>query len=93
MESIQNFITSLNEKVKELSEGGIENAISENGLTLELALVYDAVTLYSSALDAMGLEDGANVTCDQDESWNFGSTIVNVARTVSLNTNRKISKD
>lgn len=84
LEAIQNFITSVNEKVKELSEGLIENAIAENGLTLDLALVYDAVTLYTSALNAMGLDEGANVTCEQDETWNFGSTVINYIRKVSM---------
>lgn len=83
LESIQNFITSLNEKVVELSEGQIVNAITENGLTLDLALVYDAVILYTTALTAMGLEEGPKVTCEQDESWNFGSSIINYVRTVN----------
>ncbi|KOB77222.1 Ionotropic glutamate receptor, partial [Operophtera brumata] len=82
LEAIQNFITSVNEKVVELSEGQIQNAIAENGLTLNLALVYDAVTLYTAALNAMGLEEGANVTCAQDDSWNFGSTVINYVRKV-----------
>lgn len=83
LESIQNFITSLNEKVSELSDNNIENAIEENALTLDLALVYDAVTLFVSTLNTMELEEGSNVTCDGEESWTFGSSIVNYVRTVS----------
>lgn len=84
LEDIQKFITSVNEKVKELSEEKIETAIEENGLTFGLALVYDSVMLYTSAIKAMGLDEGAaNITCDSDESWTFGSTLVNHIRTVS----------
>ncbi|XP_034829301.1 glutamate receptor ionotropic, kainate 2-like [Maniola hyperantus] len=85
LENIQNFITSLNEQVKELSEGKIENAIQNTGLRFNLALVYDSVILYTSAIKAMGLEEGAeNVTCDSDESWTFGSTLINHVRTMEL---------
>ncbi|CAH2241761.1 jg16325 [Pararge aegeria aegeria] len=85
LEDIKTFMTSLNEKVKELSEGQIENAIEENGLTLSLALVHDSVILYTSAIKAMGLEEGAeNITCDSDESWTFGSTLINHVRTMEL---------
>lgn len=83
LEPILNFTKSLNEKVAELSENKIENAIAENGLTLDLALVYDAVTLFVATLNTMELEEGSNVTCDAEESWAFGSSIVNYARTVS----------
>lgn len=83
LEVIQNFITSLNAKVAELSENNIENAIEGNALTLDLALLYDAVTLFVSTLNTMGLEEGSNVTCDGAESWNYGSSIVNYIRTVS----------
>ena len=83
LEPIQKFITSLNEKVAELSDNKIENAIAENGLTLDLALVYDAVTLFVSTLNTMELEEGSNVTCDDEESWALGSSIVNYVRTVS----------
>ncbi|XP_023937960.2 glutamate receptor ionotropic, kainate 2-like [Bicyclus anynana] len=85
LEDIQNFITSLNAKVKELSEGQIENAVAENGLTLNLALVYDSVILYTAAINAMGLEEGAeNITCDSDDSWTFGSTLINHVRTMEI---------
>ncbi|KAH9630498.1 hypothetical protein HF086_000711 [Spodoptera exigua] len=84
LESIQNFIKSLNEKVAELSENNIENAIAENGLTLDLALVYDAVTLFASTLNALELQEGSNVTCDGHESWSYGSSIVNFARTMEV---------
>lgn len=84
LESIQNFISSLNKKVAELSDNNIENAIEENGLTLDLVLVYDAVTLFVATLNTMELEEGSNVTCDAEESWAFGSSIINYARTVSI---------
>lgn len=84
LDSIKNFIKSLNEKVAELSDNNIENAIAENGLTVDLALVYDAVTLFVSTLNAMKLEEGSNVTCDGGGSWSYGSSIVNFARTVSI---------
>lgn len=45
--------------------------------------MYDAVTIYGSALNALGLEEGANITCDQDDGWEFGSSIINYIRTVS----------
>lgn len=82
-ETIQDFIKSVNEKISELSEGNISEAINENSLTLDLALVYDSVMLYTSALNLMALEEGANMTCDAEESWSFGSSIVNYVRTVS----------
>ncbi|CAH0720015.1 unnamed protein product, partial [Brenthis ino] len=84
LEDIQNFITSLNEKVKELSEGQMENAIQENSLSLNLALVYDSVMLYTSAIKALDLEDSANFTCDSGETWPFGSTIINYIRTMEV---------
>ncbi|CAH0586967.1 unnamed protein product [Chrysodeixis includens] len=84
LDVIQNFVTSLNEKVAELTENNIEKAIEENGLTLNLALLYDAVTLFVSTLNAMGLEEGSNVTCDGVESWNYGSSIVNYIRTMEI---------
>ncbi|CAH2982565.1 unnamed protein product [Chilo suppressalis] len=84
LESIQNFITSLNAKVSELSEEQIENAVGENALTLDLALISDAVTVYTTALNLLGITDGANVTCDQDESWDFGSSIINFAKTIEI---------
>lgn len=84
LESIQNFIKGVNEKVAELSEGQLNNAVEEDGLLLSLALVYDAAVLYTSALSALGLEEGSNITCEDDESWNFGSTVINYIRTVSV---------
>lgn len=83
MKYIQNFISTLNEKLKTLSEGKIENEISENGLNFKLALVYDSVMLYTSAIAEMGLEESANFTCDSGETWTFGSTVINYVRTVS----------
>lgn len=73
---------SLNEHVLELSEGQIENAVTEDGLRFDMALTHDAVILYTAALKALGLEEGAKVSCDQQETWNLGSTVVNYARTV-----------
>lgn len=84
LETITNFIKSINEKVTELSEGQIENAIPEDGLTFNLALIHDSVTLYTSAINSIGLEEGANVSCESKSSWNFGSTIINHIRTVSV---------
>ncbi|XP_075975529.1 glutamate receptor ionotropic, kainate 2-like [Anticarsia gemmatalis] len=83
-EDIQNFITAVNEEVNTLSEGNIETAIEENGLTLDLALLHDAVMLYASAINLMALEEGANVTCDSGDSWGFGSSIVNYVRTIEI---------
>ncbi|XP_050679068.1 glutamate receptor ionotropic, kainate 3-like isoform X2 [Leptidea sinapis] len=82
LEDIKNFVTSINDKVKELSENQIETAIDENGLYFNIALVYDAIILYTSAIKSMGLSEGANITCDDEESWNFGSSIVNHLRTM-----------
>ncbi|KAL0830572.1 hypothetical protein ABMA28_002724 [Loxostege sticticalis] len=84
LETITTFITSLNEKVKELSEEEIEDAVGENGLTLDLALIYDAVTLYTTALNAVGITEGANVTCEDSESWEVGSSLMNYVRTVEI---------
>ncbi|KAJ8723326.1 hypothetical protein PYW08_003238 [Mythimna loreyi] len=84
LEPIQEFIESLNKKVAELSDNNIETAIAENGLTLDLVLVYDAVTLFASTLTTMELEEGSNVTCDDAESWLYGSSIVNYARTMEV---------
>ncbi|XP_045449718.1 glutamate receptor ionotropic, kainate 2-like [Melitaea cinxia] len=81
---IQNFISTLNEKLKTLSEGKIENEISENGLNFKLALVYDSVMLYTSAIAEMGLEESANFTCDSGETWTFGSTVINYVRTTEV---------
>lgn len=66
-----------------MSEGRIENAITENALIFDVALLYDAVILYTSALNALKLEEGGNMTCEEDESWEFGSSLVNYIRTVS----------
>nr|XP_037875496.1 glutamate receptor ionotropic, kainate 2 isoform X2 [Bombyx mori] len=84
LDSIQKFISDINEKVVELSEGQLEKAVTENGLTFDLALMYDAVTIYGSALNALGLEEGANITCDQDDGWEFGSSIINYIRTMEI---------
>lgn len=84
IESIQNFIKAVNEKVAELSENSIVEAIEENGLTLNLALLYDAVSLYTSAINLMGLEEGPNITCETKESWTYGSSIVNYIRTMEI---------
>ncbi|CAG9562718.1 unnamed protein product [Danaus chrysippus] len=81
LKEIQELIISINDKVKELSENQLTDVIEENGLSLNLALVYDSVMLYTSAIKAMGLEDGGNITCDSDETWNLGSTIINYVRT------------
>ncbi|KAL4716078.1 hypothetical protein ACJJTC_013855 [Scirpophaga incertulas] len=84
LESIQTFIAALNEKVKELSDGQIEVAVAENGLTFELALIYDAVTLYTTALKLIGNEEGANITCEEEESWSLGSSVINHVRTIEI---------
>lgn len=83
LESIKTLIESINALVMELSEEKIEDAIAENGLTLDLALIYDSVMLYTTALNVVGIEDAAEVSCEQDESWSMGSSIINFARTVS----------
>ncbi|XP_026489807.2 glutamate receptor ionotropic, kainate 2-like [Vanessa tameamea] len=84
LKDIENFVSALNEKVKELSEGQIENDIQQSDLNFKLALVYDSVILYTSAINAMGLEEGANFTCDSGETWAFGSTIINHLRTMEV---------
>ncbi|XP_022115207.2 glutamate receptor ionotropic, kainate 2 [Pieris rapae] len=84
MEDIKNFIAELNNNVKELTQGSIDTAIKGNSLNLNLALLYDAVMLYTSAIKAMSLEEGGNITCDAGEAWNFGSSIINFIRTVEL---------
>nr|XP_032516938.1 glutamate receptor ionotropic, kainate 2 [Danaus plexippus plexippus] len=81
LKEIQELIISINGKVKELSDNQLTDAIKENGLTLNLALMYDSVMLYTSAIKAMSLEYGGNVTCDSDETWNLGSTVINYVRT------------
>ncbi|KPJ04254.1 Glutamate receptor, ionotropic kainate 2 [Papilio xuthus] len=83
-ENIQNFIKSLNEQVIDLSEGKIQNAVPESALSFNLALVYDAVSLYTTALKTIGLEEGANITCEDQETWNFGSSIINFVRTMEI---------
>lgn len=85
MDAVKEFIASVNEQVLELSDKQTDNAISENRLPLILALMYDSVMLYTSALDAMGLTEGGNITCDDQDSWEFGSSIINYVRTVSSN--------
>ncbi|XP_045498949.1 glutamate receptor ionotropic, kainate 2-like [Colias croceus] len=82
LDEIKQFTAAINDKVKELSEGQIETAIEGQTLNLNLALVYDAVMLYTSALKIMGLEEGGNVTCDASETWSFGSSIINFIRTM-----------
>ncbi|KAJ0183282.1 hypothetical protein K1T71_001258 [Dendrolimus kikuchii] len=84
VEPIQNFITSVNENIKQLSEGKLETAIEDNALTLALALIYDAVVMYTSALNEMGLEEGANITCDDNESWEYGSSVINYVRSMEV---------
>lgn len=84
MDDIQKFIAEINNNVKELTEGNIETAIKGNSLNLNWALLYDAVILYTSAIKAMGLEEGGNITCEAGEAWNFGSSIINFIRTVSV---------
>ncbi|XP_059057484.1 glutamate receptor ionotropic, kainate 3-like isoform X2 [Achroia grisella] len=85
LEDIQNYIVSLNGKVEELSDGQITNAIVDNAITLDLALLYDAVILYTTALNAMRLEEAANVTCESGESWNVGSSIINYIKAIEIN--------
>lgn len=87
LESIQTYIKSINEKVAELTKEQIEDALAENGLTLNLALIYDAVTIYVAGIRATVLEDGSNVTCDDNMSWNYGSSLLNNIKTVSINYN------
>ncbi|CAG5028258.1 unnamed protein product [Parnassius apollo] len=82
--NIRNFIKALNEKVIELSEGKIESAVPEFGLTLSLALLYDSVILYTSAINTIGLNEGSNTTCESKENWNFGSSIINFIRTIEM---------
>lgn len=82
LEKIQKYISDVNEQLLELSNGQTENAIPEEGLTMRVALIYDAVMLYTSALSTLGIEEGANVTCDSVDNWSFGSAILNVARNV-----------
>ena len=83
LEDIQTFINSLNENVKELSEGQNVEPIEDSGLTFNLALVYDSAMIFTSAIKALNLEEGAKFTCDSDETWPLGSTIINYIRTVS----------
>ncbi|XP_068617321.1 glutamate receptor ionotropic, kainate 2-like [Battus philenor] len=83
-ENIQSFVNSVNEKVIELSEGTITEAIAEFGLSIHVALIYDSVFLYTTALNTMGLEEGSNVTCEDGDSWNLGSSIINFVRTMEV---------
>ncbi|XP_053605086.1 uncharacterized protein LOC128672163 [Plodia interpunctella] len=83
-DDIQTFIKLANEKVAELTEGQVTNAIVDNALTLDIALLHDAVILFTAAVDALGIEEGANVTCDTDDSWNFGSSIVNMMKSLEI---------
>ncbi|XP_013190560.2 glutamate receptor ionotropic, kainate 2-like [Amyelois transitella] len=83
-EEIQSFIKVVNGKVSDISDGKIKNAINDNGLPLEIALLYDSVILFAAAVDAMGIEEGANVTCDADDSWNYGSTVVNMMKSLEI---------
>ncbi|CAH2047181.1 unnamed protein product, partial [Iphiclides podalirius] len=83
-ETIKNIVKALNEKISELSEGNIENAIPEFGLSFNLALIYDSILLYTSALNAIGIEESANITCENKETWNFGSSIINYVRTMDI---------
>ncbi|KAI8421749.1 hypothetical protein MSG28_009715 [Choristoneura fumiferana] len=82
LESIQTYIKSINEKVAELTKEQIEDALAENGLTLNLALIYDAVTVYVAGIKATALEDGSNVTCEDNQSWNYGSSLLNTIKTI-----------
>ncbi|XP_037969552.2 glutamate receptor ionotropic, kainate 3 isoform X1 [Plutella xylostella] len=84
LEEIQTFVKAINEYVTELSEGQIENAVTEATLNLNLALTYDAVILYTAALTALGLEEGAAVSCTKDDSWSYGSSVINYIRTMEL---------
>ncbi|XP_072932711.1 glutamate receptor ionotropic, kainate 3-like isoform X2 [Epargyreus clarus] len=84
LDIIQEFIAAVNEQVLELSNKQTENAISENGLPLNLALMYDSVMLYTSAIDAMGLTEGGDINCDHQNSWEFGSSIINYVRTIEI---------
>lgn len=83
LKEVQKFISDVNAQLLELSEGQTENTIPENGLTMRVALIYDAVMSYTSALNNLGIVEGANVTCDSAGNWNFGSAILNVVRNVS----------
>lgn len=83
---MQTFVKSLNEHVLELSEGQIETAVAEDGLRFNMALAHDAIVLYGTAVMALGLEEGAKVSCDQQETWGLGSTIINYARAVRIST-------
>lgn len=84
LEDVQTFINSLNENVKELSEGQNVEPIEETGLTFNLALVYDSVMIFTAAIKALNLEEGAKFTCDSDETWPLGSTIINYIRTMTV---------
>lgn len=84
LEDVTNFVTAVNEKVNELSEGQIENALNAEQLLLKNVLLYDAVILYVTAILTLNLADGSNVSCDQEDSWSYGSTIINYIRTVSI---------
>ncbi|XP_063534435.1 glutamate receptor ionotropic, kainate 2-like isoform X1 [Cydia strobilella] len=84
VEAIQNYVKSINAKVAELSEDQIPEAVTENGLTLSLALMYDAVMLYVAAVKAMALEDGSSVTCESGTGWAFGSTLLNNLKTMEI---------
>lgn len=83
LEKVQKFISDVNEQLLQMSNGQTENAISEEGLTMRVALVYDAVMSYTLALNSLGIAEGANVTCDLTDSWSFGSAVLNLVRNVS----------
>lgn len=82
LEKVQKFISDVNEQLLQLSNGQTENAIPEQGLTTRVALIYDAVMVYTLALNILGIENGANATCDTIDHWSFGSAILNVVRNV-----------
>lgn len=65
-----------------MSDGQTENAIPEDGLTMRVALIYDAVMVYTSVLNTLGIQEGANVTCDSMDNWSSGSAVLNVVRNV-----------
>lgn len=84
LEKVQKFISDVNEQLLQLSNGQTENAIPEKGLTMRVALIYDAVMVYTLALNSLGIEEGANVTCDSTDYWSSGSAVLNVVKNVCI---------
>ncbi|KAI5645987.1 ligand-gated ion channel domain-containing protein [Phthorimaea operculella] len=83
-EHVQNFRSSVNDTVLELTKDGEPLDLAENALTFNLAMIHDAVILKALAINATELEAAPEVKCTENNFWDMGSTVLNCLRNMEI---------